>query len=466
MKRSLKASGLLSALSLSLFGVSVVGCSAEGTPDSEALGTTSQAQGTFTPTGTNVPADLQFSGEFKLTASSILVIGGYNAAGNGQVSAGIITNTSNGNGNWVKLTNQLPTALGEVEITPLNNNSPVSKFLVAGGRATRDGAATASAWILALSGGPPMTTATWTRVDMSQARVIGKNNLQRCGNLSHYIAIGGITNNGMTSTGAPSVTDKIEVFHYVAGGASSWGPLQLASNSKTVYLPAGRGYHEVLHVSDTNLRVAGGATASASAIVSVGKVQVNSTCQADDASVVDKTVASPVITTGTSLPSARARMSSIKSSGTLDLGGGSTFSYDFVIATGNDTNRFSTTPPTAIFFYNSAGNGTFNGTFASLTSGRVFGRLVQDDTTSTSVRMGTGVVPGVLSGTNTFLYDTPTTVNLITNAGAVSSPTGFTNGRVGSAVQLFGLANAADYAALGTKYTTGTAAAQADVVDF
>jgi hypothetical protein len=317
---------------------------------------------------------------------------------------------------------------------------------------------------LSLSG----TTATWTTLsaanDLITGRVIGKNNLQKCG-ASHWIAIGGVTNLGMISTSAPSVTDTIEVFNYnpTTKANSSWTTLKLGSNlSKTVKLPREHGYHEVLHRSDTEFHIAGGMNSTtATAIANVERLLVNSAagmstdCTATDASVTNTADATPVLIAGTALPSARARMSSIKSSGTVG-----TFDYDFVIATGNDTTRFSATPPTEIFFYDSGTRTYYSGTVKNLTDGRVFGRLVKDDTTSTSVKMGTGVVP---NGTSTLLQTTPTSTNIISNAGAVSSGTAITNGRVGSAVQLL---NSADYAAFGTAYSSGTATAKADVFDF
>jgi hypothetical protein len=474
MKRSLKASGLLSALSLSLFGVSVVGCSAEGTPDSEALGTTSQAQGTFNPkiAGVNSSKDLQFMGEYKLTASKILVLGGYDTGGTAHTSAGIITNSANGVGSWTSLSSALPAALGEVEIVPLNSNSPVSKFLVVGGRSSRDGAAVTNTYILSLIG----TSASWTTLsaanDLITGRVAGKNNVKKCGTTtsSKWIVLGGITNGGMASTTTTAATDSVEVFTYNSAtpANSKWSNLILTGTTKPVKLAAnGHGYHQTLSPSVTKFIVAGGATNTvATAVKTVEILEVNSSCEALTTSVVSTAVASPIINTSPrNMPSERARGASIQATGTLNLGGGNTFAYDFIIATGNDTTRFSATPPRAVFYYNSTAD-TWNGTFANLTTnGRVFGRLVQDETTATSVRMATGVVP---DGTNTLFSSTPTAVDIISNAG-VSAGTAMTNARVGSAVQLFGLNTAADYAALGTKYTAGsppTAAAQFDVEDF
>jgi len=454
----------------------VVGCSAEGTPDGEALGTASQAYtGSFTPTGTGVPSDLQFSGEFKLSASRILVIGGYQGSagmneGVGQTTAGIITNTAAGTGTWTRLvtgagaSNPLPTGLGEVEIAQIS----ASKFLVAGGRATRDGVAVNNAWVLTLVN-TATGEATWSAaVNMSQARVIGKNNLQKCGTASRFIALGGITNRGMNdSTAALTATDKVEVFYY-NGGAPAWNALTVAGSSpvQTAYLKQGQGYHHVLHVSDTSFRVAGGATAAAEAIVDTHKLQVDNDCKALSTSVTTKTSASAVINTLTGtdqpLPSARARGASIKSSGTIS--GIPSFSYDFVLASGNDaTNRYSNAPPTAIFFYDSSTDKwKSNG---SLGAGRVFGRLVQDDAVanSTSVKMGTGVAG---NNSNVLLYNTTTAVDIIDNTGTRSAGTAMTNSRVGSPVQLLTTGGRDDFAALGTKYTNGTPAAQSNVEGF
>jgi len=446
----------------------VVGCSAEGKPDGEALGTTSQAQGTFNPQvgGVNSSKDLQFSGEFKLTASKILIVGGYNAAGNGQTSAGIITNSSNGVGTWTALSSALPTGLREVEIAQLT----ASKFLVAGGRATRDGAAVTNTYVLTLN--VANGNAAWSAVNnMGQARVIGKNNLLKCGSTgSRWIAIGGITNGGMADAAVTNATDSIEVYDYKAGVGPTWTTLVKTGTSTVVKLPTnGKGYHQVMSPNVSKFIVAGGVTnAIDSAVNTVQILTVDNTCKALAASV---DVNNRVNTSATSMPAARARGASIKASGLLTITSpSSTFSYDFIIATGNNATRFSTTPPTDIFFYDSVTN-TWNGTFADITNGRVFGRLVQDEGTATSVRMGTGVVPGAPGGTDTLLYDTASaaSTNVISNAGAVSAGTSITNGRVGSAVQLFGLANQADYAALGTGYTAGnppTAAAKNDVFDF
>jgi len=464
----------------------VVGCSAEGTPDGEALGTTSQAYtGTFTPTATGtgtvtVPNDLQFMGEFKLNANQILIVGGYNAAGTGQTSAGILTNNGAAAGTWARLrvpssstSAPLPTALGEVEIAQIS----ASQFLVAGGRPNRDDPATVSAWILTLN--VSTAEATWTRKNMSQARVIGKYNLQKCGNTSHFIATGGITNDGMTSAGLPTVTDSIEVFHYdfTTPANSAWDTLRLGSNTaKTVKLETGTGYHELVHVSDTDLRVVGGATAAAEAVNVVGKVLVNSSCQALDTSVVSTSAATPVIKTSASagssivaLPAVRARMSSIQQTGTVRVAGQTDFDYTWVLATGNDANRFANAPPTRVFFYDpaaSSGNGAFYNLASAknLAVGRVFGRLVEDDTTAGRLKVGTGVIPDDTS--DTLLYNTTTSVDTITTLGVIGAGTAMANSRVGAAVQLLTTGGRADFAALGTKYTAGASAAQVDVEDF
>jgi len=413
-------------------------------------------------------------GELKLNASQFLLVGGYDIAGNGHTSAGIITNTANGTGTWTPLSTAMPTALGEVEVAQIT----ASKFLVAGGRPSRDASATISAWILTLNVGTAV--ASWSRHNMTKDRVIYKDNLQKCGNASHFIAAGGITKNGMESAGLPSVTDQVDVFHYVAPpnqNTSSWGQMIVTGTTKKVYLKQGQGYHNVLHVSDTDFRIAGGATAAAEAITDVHSLQVTSTCDAQTSSV-NQTSTSAVIKTlsGTGLlPAARARAALIKSSGTLS----GPFAYSFVIATGNDTTapaKFNTSPPTNIYYFKSSTD-TWSTGSTSLHVGRVFGRLVQDDAVanSTKVKMGTGVVPGVVGATNTFLYNTPTSTDVIDNTGTVATSAGtMSNSRVGAAVQLLSAgaqpaSGIADYTAWGTKYVGGnpvTKAAQVDVEDF
>jgi len=410
-------------------------------------------------------------GELKLNQSQILLIGGYTKAGPGTTTAGIITNTGNGAGTWTALSNPLPTALGEVEVAQIT----ASKFLIAGGRPSRDGAATISAWILTLNVGTAV--ASWSRHNMGQARVIYKDNLQRCGNVSHYIALGGITNNGMASAGLPSVTDKVEVFRYVAPpnqGTSAWTQMIVTGQpTQKVYLKQGQGYHNVLHVSDTDFRVAGGATAAAEAIRDVHRLQVTSTCDATAGSVAAKggtSTTSFIINTltGTNqpLPAARARAASIQSTFTI-----AAVAYSFAIATGNDTNKFNAAPPTTIYYLDLSTNQWVTGG-SSLHVGRLFGRLVQDDTTSTSVKMGTGVTPGVVSGVNTILYNTPTSTDVISSAGAVAGTAGnMSNGRVGADVQRLtgGGVTSADYAVWGTKYVGGSPVVEtalADVEDF
>jgi hypothetical protein len=486
MKRSLKASGLLSALSLSLFGVSVVGCSAEVKPDGETLGTASQAySGSFNPQvgGVNSSKDLQFSAEFKLAEDKILVIGGYNAAGDGQTSAGIITNTGAGAGTWTALSNALPTGLGELEIVPLNTSTPPTRFLLAGGRAKRQGTGTTSdgvtnTYILNLSG----STATWTDLSsthpMVTGVVLGKNNLQKCG-ASHWIAIGGMTTGGMDSS-TPGATDTIQKFNYdpTTPGNSNWETLKLGSSLggtvKTVKLPQAQGYHQVLHVSDTTFDVAGGDDGTNRAISNVERLVVNSNagnaldCTATDASVNNPST-TPTVKATTSLPSARARAASIKASGTITVSGVD-FDYDFIIATGNDNQNQkqfeSTTLPTQIFFYNSSGTPAYynNAPAKNLSVARVFGRLVKDDTTATSVKMGTGTIG---NDSNAILFNTTTSVNVISNVGGITTGTAMSNSRVGSAVQLLTTGGNADFAALGTKYSSSTTGvAQVDVEDF
>jgi len=409
-------------------------------------------------------------GEIKLNASKILIVGGYNAAGNGQTAAGILTNTGAAAGTWTRLvnglgaSNPLPTALGEVEIAQIT----ASKFIVAGGRATRDGAAVTNAWLLTLN--VATAVASWTAVNMSQARVIGKNNLQKCGSTgSRFIAIGGITNGGMASTTTTNATDNIEVFN---AATPAWSTLKLAGSSgtKTVQLPTnGKGYHSVLSPNVSSFIVAGGVTnAVATAVKTVQLLAVNSSCEALTTSVVDPSLNPSIVkTSATDMPSERARGAWIKATGSLNTS--PVFNYDFIIATGNNTTRFSNTPPTDIFFYDSA-NDKWNGTFADLrTNGRVFGRLVQDESgTANWVRMGTGVVPSG-TGTNVLLDTTPILTDIINNSGVVNpggvTGTDITNGRVGSAVQLFGN-TPADYAAFGTAYAGGTATAKTDVFDF
>jgi hypothetical protein len=495
MKRSLKASGLLSALSLSLFGVSVVGCAAEVTPAGEALGTTSQAYtGTFTPTtalvGAAVPNDLQFSGEFKIAENKILVVGGYNKAGTAQPSAGIITNTAAATGTWLPLIvsngsstlSPMPTALGEAEITKITTNV----YLVAGGRTARDGAASTKAWILTLSG-TSGNIATWTSKDMSQARVIGKNNLQKCGNASHFIAVGGVTDDGMNDTGI-SVTPGIEVFHYdfTTPANSAWAKLFVTGDSnRKVYLPEGRGYHAVLSASLQDFRIAGGA-GSADALDTVRKLPVNSTCtevastNVDNVSMssVSATIKTTLSTTpigktssgGTGTAAPRARMAWIQPDSAVTING---TSYDFILAGGNDATtggRFSTAPPTRVLYYRSASDAWYDDSSAkAVATGRLYPRLVDDDTNQgTVVKFGTGVIGDGTNASTHLLYNTPTATSLIAlGTGAVTAGTAMANGRVGAPVQLLTTGGNADFAAFGTKYPSSlTGTALADVEDF
>jgi len=456
MKRTLKVSGFVAAVSV--LGVCAVGCSAEVGPDGEArdIGKSSQATQVFTP-----GVDLQFGGEFKISANKLLILGGYNAAGTAQTTAGIFDPTLAAGSNWLTLSSALPAALGEVEIVQLATDT----YLVAGGRGSRNGTAVANSYILVLSGANK-TTATWTTLsgtnDLITARVIGKNNLQKCGT-SHWVAIGGITNSGMTSTTSIGATDSIEVFTYdsTTKSNSAWSTLKLASNtSKVVKLANQHGYHEVLHVSDTDFRVMGGvSTGTGTAIANVEQLLVNSDCQAIDDSVQDPAAASPLLFQLNNLPSARARMSSVKFSGSFTNGTSKTF--DFIVGGGNNTTLFSATPPTDIFFYNSTAD-SYDSTFADLNVGRVFGRLVIDEngSTPTRVKMASGVVP---DGSSTMLYNSTASVDAITNAGVVSAQTALSNSRVGSMVQT---QNNVEYATFGTKYVTGTATAQTDIESF
>jgi len=431
----------------------------------------------------NSAKDLQFSAEFKLTASQILVIGGYDINGNGQTSAGIITNTGAAAGTWTALSSALPTGLGELEMVPLNTSTPPTRFLVAGGRAKRAGMgsdAVTKNYILDLVG----TTANWTDLStthpMVTGVVIGKNNLQKCG-ASHWISIGGMTTGGMDSS-TPGATDAIQKFNYdpTTPSNSNWETLKLGSSLggtvKTVKLPQAQGYQQVLHRSDTEFHVAGGddGTATGRAIANVAQLLVNSNagnaldCTATDASVVSTAVATPVLNGITSLPAARARATSIQAGGTIGSGG-TAFTYDFIIASGNDNSNQKqfeqTTLPTRIFFYNSTNKSYYNNAVAkNLNVARVFGRFVQDDTTSTSVKMATGTIG---NDSNAILFTTTPSVDIINNVGVVAAGTAMTNSRVGSAVQLLTTGGNADFAALGTKYSGSiTGVAQVDVEDF
>jgi len=436
----------------------VAGCSAEGTPNGEALGTTSQASGTFTPSG--FPTDLQFMGDINLTAnaSAILMIGGYNKAGAGQTTAGILRNTANTpTGTWTALSSPLPTALGEVEIVRLTPTASASRFLVIGGRPTRDAAATVSAWILTLDVGT--ATASWSRHNMGQARVLGKDNLHKCGTSSKYIAIGGVTVSGMISIASLATTNSIEVFNVNGANQalSAWSTLKDGSGN-TVTLTTSRGYHRVLNAGASNSQfiVSGVMNAGTpDALASVEGLTVNaSNC----------TATASTTTALNNLPSARARAHHLKTNVTIN-----SIVYDFVIATGNDTNRYAVAPPTDVFFYRSA-NDSYNSTTADLRNGRVFGRVLPDDTTAGSVKVGTGVQPDGTTNTNSItniFRTTPVTTDVFATPGAGrSNGTDITRGRVGSAVRLFGLSTAADYAALGTSYSGGVGATETSVFDF
>jgi len=458
----------MSALSLSLFGVCAVGCSADVKPDGEALATTSQATSVFTPSGAN---NLQFSGEFVIGANSsqVIIVGGYNNAGVAQTTAGIL---NPGAGTWKPFVvsagsstlSPLPNARGEMEIQQVAAN----KYMVAGGRTARaGGSVVASTYILTLSG-TSGNIAVWTPVTtgLATARVIGTGNLQKCG-AGKVIAIGGSTGaSAMIVTAGAAATNSIEVFTFNSGtpASSTWSTLKLGSDtSKTVQLATARGYHRVLHVSDTKFKILGGANGTTgTALATAESLEVNSggatDCTAIDASVQTPGGASPrSLVQGTSMPQARARGASIAQSGSYTLGG-STFNYDFVIASGNNASGFTATPPTAIFFYNSTSD-IYDDTKASLNVGRVFGRFAND---GGPVKMATGVVPNTTSGL--LLNNTTASVDSISTAGAVTGLTALTNSRVGSTVQSL---NNVEYAAFGTNYTGGNAGtAQTDVESF
>jgi hypothetical protein len=407
------------------------------TLDNEHVGVTSQAS-SLSP-ALNPGLDLQFPGELAITANKGLSIGGYNKAGTAQTTSGVV-DPSLASGppdlRWQTLSAALPTALGEVAIVELAANT----YLVATGRASRDGMAVANAWILELSG----LTATWNPItSLAQARV-GFDGFKPCGLASnnHWIAFGGFTNKGMRdfSTGV-AVTNSIEVFTFTPRNgltppSGSWSTLK-DSGGNVVTLQKARGYHIVLPISTTNFRVLGGDDAVNNAIKKGEKLIVDNTCTATNATTVGGVKVLPFIT---DMPAERARMSWAQSNVTV---GGTT--YDYAIATGNNTTLFGT-PPTAIFLYDST-NDAYNSSKA-LNTGRVFGRLV---VSGTAVQVATGVIPKAMSSE---MFDhTTTSVDSISSTGVVSASTALATDRVGSLVQLL---NSLDIAAFGTQYTTGT----------
>lgn len=469
MKSRQYARGIVGALSL-LGVIGAVGCGAatdeQGAAGEGEIGSTEQAV-VLSP---NLAPSLgiEFTGQAVISGTSkVLVLGGYRLSdGAGTTTAAIFDPTlasSPADLRWQNLSVALPTALGEVEVAPIPGQT--NKFLVAGGRASLDGNAVTNTYILSLSG-TDLLTASWvTPTDqLTTGRVIGLKNLQKCGT-SKLIALGGIKSAGMQDLVNQDATDEIEVFTFNAGTplASTWDPLKDGSNN-TIKLQTPRGYAEVFHVSDTDMRVVGGMNANAIALGTVDKLTVNSSCVAQNAT------GAHLLEVAAPLPSSdvRARFSSIPVSVTITTP--ATKSFEYLMAGGSDLNPNSdNVRPTTTYLYNENGTTGTSPALAgewvaanTMSEGRIFPRFAKD---GSFAKLVTGLKPNPANPFDPY-YNTSSVVdkfNLsITSLAATpwSTGTALTTDRVGSFAEFV---NSTFYVGPGLKHTNtaGTSAVAA-----
>jgi len=272
---------------------------------------------------------------------------------------------------------------------------------------------------------------------MSQARVIGWRNLKRCGD-SKLIAFGGITEDGFQIFTAAAATTSVEVFTYNAGnngGDSTWAPLKDGDTPTphTVTLNTARGYHEVLAPSTTTFYVYGGMNAGAVALKSGEKLTVDSNCVATNDGAGNTLAA---LGTGSDMPGERARFGSAAVA--TDSFGNPSRNYEFVVASGNDTNSAppataSTDHPRDAFLFDT-GSETWVTISNALPEGKLFARSLRTPAAA-SVKFVTGIKMDTSNKAANPYHNTAVTVDAIADGAHAFTPgPAFSTSRYGAAV--------------------------------
>lgn len=470
MKKSLVARGITGIVA-SLLGVAAVGCSAEG-GDYADVESTSQAV-VLSPT--RAASSVTFSGFLQIpNTSKTLILGGYNSAGNGTTTAVLFDpslSSSSPDNRYLSLSAALPDALGEPDIVQISQtvSSGVvtsATFLVAGGRATRDGSAVTNTYLLTLSG-TNLATAAWVKASdglgqLGTGIVAGLHNIKPCGSGSKFIVFGGATDKGMDTWAGMTAARDIQVFSFdsVTPANSSWSSLNRNSDHTTdVQLNVARAYAQVFAVSSTQFDIAGGANNSTNkALLKVERLTVDAaTCEATNE--IDDDASHKKLPLIADMPHARARAASIAKSIQID-GAGTT--YSFLLVGGNDNTGApgvsAIGTPTDVMFYDPSGTtgllaGAWNDSSKDLTQGRMFPRI--SDISGAGLKVTTGVI-GHSSGSFEAFYNTntPNTVETISATAAMGTGTALSTSRVGSAVS--DDISGSSYAIDGFKYNSST----------
>lgn len=332
-------------------------------------------------------------------------------------------------------------------------------FLIAGGRLARDGAAQTDSYLLRLTlAANKIASATITKINMGQARVLKLHTLKQCGTSTKkkIVAIAGITDDGFQDMRAITATNSVEVFTYDPNNDgnpadAAWSTLKDASGN-TITLTTARGYHDVFDAdpsSHLTFYAAGGMNANATALDTTEKLVVDSECVSQNDTAFNKV---PQITD--LMPSARARADSIAfTTNNIDVdGAGSEPSrvYEFVMAGGNDLTNVR---PTSVLLFDVTADQWV--TFNSIQEGKLFPRFLNG---AGGVRLVTGIKPdntnaGTQASDPYFL--TSLTVDVPAAAGTWSTGTALGTGRYGTFVEAIknGAGASANYLGFGATHT-------------
>lgn len=490
MKKSLVARGIIGAVA-SLLGVAAVGCGADGFDEGAAgegeIRSTSQA---LTVTG-NADADIQFFGSVKLDSSILnadshadaleLIAGGIKL--DGSLSTKIAVYDSE-NDTLTQLRNAandadivLPAGLAEPVIAQIPGETLA--YLITGGRTVKDGAVSATSYVLklALNGSSQIASAALHTVAgpsgtvLPSGRVFSHKSIKQCGSAANkkLIAFGGTTSSsGWQSMSSLSSTSDIMVFTYDATtpANSDWNALKdtVTPTANTVKLRTTRGYPEVFDVDATNhdeFFIGGGLGTGVNARSTVDRIVVNSSCVATNAVEPESGVA--LAEEAAPMPDARARFTSAPVTSTVNNfpSAGINTTFDFIAYGGNNaTISDGTAFPTALFQFDP--DGTTSGKKGIWRStctleARVFPRSIVYS--SSLVKIVSGIKPK--SGTqSTDPWNQTSKVVETFNSGTCGADDDMTDDRVGVFADLLneGDGTFSGYVGLGAKYTNKTGA--------